>query len=44
VPLAAIAVLGVVGGVDVLPGLQPFILPVVLMGVGAYLLVEPAHR
>jgi len=43
-PLAAIAVLGIIGGIDVLPGLQPFILPVVLMGVGAYLLVEPTQR
>ncbi len=43
-PLAIIAVAGVVGGVDVLPGLQPFILPVVLMLVGGYLLVEPTSR
>lgn len=44
VPLALIAVAGVIGGVDVLPAIQPFILPLVLMGVGAYLLVEPTHR
>lgn len=43
-PLALIAVAGVVGGVDVLPGLQPYILPVVLMLVGGYLLVEPTQR
>jgi hypothetical protein len=43
-PLAAIAVVGVVGNVDVLPGVQPFILPVVLMLVGGYLLVEPTNR
>lgn len=43
-PLAAIAVAGVVGGVDLVPGLQPFILPVVLMAVGVYLLIEPTTR
>jgi hypothetical protein len=43
-PLAIIAVAGVVGGVDILPALQPFILPVVLMLVGGYLLIEPAQR
>ena len=43
-PLAVIAVAGVVGGVDILPALQPFILPVVLMLVGGYLLIEPAQR
>jgi hypothetical protein len=43
-PLALIAVLGVIGGIDVLPGLQPFILPLVLMAVGAYLLIEPTSR
>ena len=44
VPLALIAVAGVIGGVDILPAVQPFILPIVLMGVGAYLLVEPTNR
>lgn len=44
VPLAIIAVAGVVGGIDVLPGLQPYILQVVLMLVGGYLLVEPTSR
>lgn len=45
VPLAVIAVAGVVGRVDLVPtGLQPFILPLVLMLVGAYLLVEPSDR
>ena len=43
-PLALIAVASVVGGVDVLPGLQPYILPVVLMLVGVYLLIEPTQR
>jgi len=43
-PLALIAIAGVVGGIDVLPGFQPFILPVVLMAVGGYLLVEPTSR
>ncbi len=44
VPLALLGVLGVAGGVDVAPSWQPFILPVVLMAVGAYLLVEPTSR
>lgn len=44
-PLALIAVAGVVGRVDLVPPvLQSFILPVVLMLVGGYLLFEPAHR
>jgi hypothetical protein len=43
-PLAVIAVAGVIGGVDILPGLQPFIHAVVLMLVGGYLLIEPAQR
>lgn len=44
-PLALIAVAGIIVRVEVVPAqLQPFILPVVLMAVGAYLLVEPAHR
>ncbi|HEY3187109.1 MAG TPA: hypothetical protein VGJ70_06525 [Solirubrobacteraceae bacterium] len=43
--LALIAVAGVLGKVDLVPvGLQPFIFPVVLMAVGAYLLVEPTQR
>lgn len=42
--LAAFAVLGVVGGVDVLPGVQPFLMPAVLMLVGGYLLIEPTTR
>lgn len=43
--LAAIAVAGVVGQVALVPaGAQPFILPLVLMFVGGYLLVEPSHR
>jgi hypothetical protein len=44
VPLALIAVAGVIGGIDILPGLQPYIFPVVLMLVGGYLLVEPTTR
>jgi len=45
IPLALIAVAGVMGKVDLVPGaLQPFIFPVILMAVGAYLLVEPAQR
>ena len=43
-PLALIAVAGVIGGIDVLPAIQPFILPVTLMLVGGYLLVEPTQR
>ena len=43
-PLAIIAVAGVVGGVDILPALQPFIHPIVLMLVGGYLLIEPTQR
>ncbi len=44
-PLALIAIAGVIGRVDLLPtALQPFILPVVLMLVGGYLLFEPANR
>ncbi len=42
--LALIAVAGTAGGVDLLaPSVRPFILPVVLMAVGAYLLVEPSR-
>ena len=44
IPLALIAVAGVVGNVELPSGMQAFILPVTLMGVGAYLLVEPAAR
>ncbi len=45
VPLAIIAVAGVLGRVDLVPiAAQPFILPLVLMLVGAYLLVEPSSR
>jgi len=45
IPLALIAVAGVLGKVDLVPGgLQPFVFPVLLMAVGAYLLVEPAQR
>jgi hypothetical protein len=45
VPLAVIAIAGVVGRVDLVPsGFQPFILPLVLMLVGAYLLVEPTDH
>lgn len=44
-PLALFAIAGVFGRVDLVPtGLQPFILPVVLMLVGAYVLFEPSHR
>jgi len=44
-PLVVIAVAGVIGRVDIVPvDLQPFILPAVLLLVGAYLLFEPAHR
>lgn len=44
-PLALIAVAGVVGRIDLVPPpLQPFILPVVLMLVGGYLLFEPTSR
>jgi hypothetical protein len=44
-PLALIAVAGLVGRIDLVPtGLQPFILPTVLMLVGAYILFEPSHR
>lgn len=44
-PLAVIAIAGALGRVDLVPaGLQPFILPVVLMLVGAYILFEPSHR
>ncbi|MGH3440691.1 MAG: hypothetical protein ACRDUY_01335 [Nitriliruptorales bacterium] len=43
-PLALIAIAGVLR-VDLVPGgLQPFILPAVLMLVGAYILFEPSHR
>jgi hypothetical protein len=43
--LAAIAVAGVAGQVTLVPAAaQPFILPLVLMLVGAYLLLEPSHR
>ncbi|MDE3100861.1 MAG: hypothetical protein KGJ98_01350 [Chloroflexota bacterium] len=45
VPLAVIAIAGVFGRVDLVPvAAQPFILPLVLMLVGAYLLVEPSSR
>lgn len=45
IPLALIAIAGVMGKVDLVPGgIQPFIFPVILMAVGAYLLVEPAQR
>lgn len=44
VALVTFAVLGVVGGVDILPGVQPFLMPVVLMLVGGYLLIEPTTR
>ena len=44
IPLAVIAVAGVVLGIDIAPALQPFLLPLVLMAVGGYLLVEPAAR
>lgn len=45
VPLAVIAIAGVFGRVDLVPiAAQPFILPLVLMVVGAYLLVEPSSR
>jgi hypothetical protein len=45
IPLALIAVAGVLGKVDLVPGaLQPFVFPVLLMAVGAYLLFEPAQR
>jgi hypothetical protein len=44
-PLALIAVAGFLGRVDLVPvAIQPFILPVVLMLVGAYVLFEPSHR
>jgi hypothetical protein len=44
-PLALIAIAGVIGRIDLVPGfLQPFILPVVLMLVGGYLLFEPTNR
>lgn len=42
-PLAVVAVAGVVGGIDIAPGLQPFIHPIVLMLVGGYLLIEPSR-
>ena len=45
IPLALIAIAGVFGKVDLVPGaLQPFIFPVILMAVGAYLLIEPTQR
>lgn len=44
-PLALIALAGVLGRIDLVPvGLQPFILPIMLMLVGAYVLFEPSHR
>lgn len=44
-PLALVAVAGLLGRVDLVPtGIQTFILPVVLMLVGAYVLFEPSHR
>ena len=43
--LAIIGIAGVLGKVDLVPGaLQPFIFPVILMAVGAYLLFEPTQR
>ncbi len=45
IPLALIAIAGVFGKVDLVPGaLQPFLFPVILMAVGGYLLVEPTQR
>lgn len=45
VPLAFIAIAGVLGKPDLIPAqLQPFIFPVVLMAVGGYLLVERTQR
>jgi hypothetical protein len=44
IPLAIIAVAGVVLGIDIAPGLQPFLFPLLLMAVGGYLLVEPTSR
>ena len=44
-PLALIAAAGFLGRADLVPtGIQPLILPVVLMLVGAYILFEPTHR
>jgi len=43
-PFALLAFAGVIGRGDLVAGVQPFALPVVLMAVGAYLLAEPAHR
>jgi hypothetical protein len=44
IPLALIAVAGVVGRADIAATLQPYLFPLVLMAVGAYLLVEPTQR
>lgn len=45
IPLALIAIAGVIGQVTLVPvAAQPYILPFVLMLVGAYLLFEPSHR
>lgn len=45
IPLALIAVAGVVGRVDLVPtSLQPYITPAVLLVVGGYLVFEPADR
>ncbi|MGQ0805025.1 MAG: hypothetical protein ACT4PI_14340 [Actinomycetota bacterium] len=44
-PLALIAAAGFLGRADLVPtAIQPLILPVVLMLVGAYILFEPTHR
>ena len=44
IPLALIAIAGVLGRADIAAGLQPYIFPVTLMGVGGYLLIEPTQR
>ena len=44
IPLALIAIAGVLGRADIATGLQPYIFPVTLMGVGGYLLIEPTQR
>lgn len=44
-PLAVIAIAGALGRTDLVPtGLQAFILPLLLMLVGAYILFEPTRR
>lgn len=44
-PLALIAAAGFLGRAELVPAaIQPLILPVVLMLVGAYILFEPSHR